>query len=206
MNDWSTDNNGLSGVAESFGARISGWITPTESGSYRFFIASDDSSKLYLNSSGPDAAGVTEIASEFTCCHAFLEPDALDPVGDGSKQTSDAFSLTAGTSYYIYLVYKEGGGGDWARVAWRKEGDTTPAANLSPIPGAVLSAYAPPIPSELKFDPPALVNGKVKLSWTGTATLLQSTDLQSWSPVPGNPTSPYEVTPEGTLKFYRLQQ
>jgi hypothetical protein len=206
MNDWSTDNNGLRNVADSFGARISGWISPTESGSYRFFIDSDDNSKLYLNPSGPDAAGATEIASEFDCCNGFLEPNAVDPDSNGSKQTSDAYTLAAGTSYYIYLVYKEGGGNDWAKVAWRKEGDSTPAANLNPIPGAVLSAYAPAVPSELKFDPPLLVNGKLRLSWTGTGTLLQSTDLQNWSPVPGNPASPYEVTPEGTLKFYRLQQ
>jgi hypothetical protein len=38
------------------------------------------------------------------------------------------------------MIYKEGGGGDYAFVAWRKEGDKTPAASLPYIPGGVLSA------------------------------------------------------------------
>ena len=48
-------------------------------------------------------------------------------------RTSDPISLTAGKAYGILFLQKEGGGGDWGQVAWRKEGDTTSAAALIPI-------------------------------------------------------------------------
>jgi hypothetical protein len=62
------------------------------------------------------------------------------------------------------------------------------------------------------FNPPALSNGQLTISWTGTGTLLQSTNvalpLSQWTTVPGNPTSPYQVTPAtaGPRLFYRLRQ
>jgi hypothetical protein len=124
---------------ENYGAEIEGLVTPTQSGDYRFFIHSDDASQLYLSS---DATRANEawIAEESGCCNNFTEPD--------SPRTSEPISLVAGRSYYIRLTYKEGGGGDYGRVAWRREGDTTPAASLPVIPGQFLSAL-----SDLPFPP-----------------------------------------------------
>jgi len=68
-------------------------------------------------------------------------------------------------------------------------------------------ATAPP-----NFNPPVLKNGQLTISWTGTGTLLQSTNVTlpmgQWATVPGNPTSPYQVTPAtaGARLFYRLKQ
>jgi hypothetical protein len=207
MTDWSTDDNGLSNTADNYGARSSGWITPTETASYRFFISSDDNSKLFMNTKGSDTSSVTEIASENNCCHAFLEPTALDPAGDGSKQTSDPIALTAGQSYYLYLDHKEGGGGDYSKVAWRKEGDSTAAASLSPIPGSLISSYGGvPIEPRPEIDSIALKNGQITITWFTGGTLQQSTDLKTWAAVPGNPASPYSVSPTAKANFYRLQQ
>jgi hypothetical protein len=50
--------------------------------------------------------------------------------------------LTAGKKYFIRLIYKEGGGGDYGQVAWRKEGDKTPASALQPIPGKFFTSEA----------------------------------------------------------------
>jgi hypothetical protein len=103
------------------------------------------------------------------------------------------------------MVYKEGGGGDWAQVAWRKEGDATAAASLTPIPGSVLKAYRivnePPV-----FGKPALAGGNITISWTGGGTLQESVDLKSWSNVAGTPASPYQapVSAAAPAKFYRL--
>jgi Concanavalin A-like lectin/glucanases superfamily len=64
----------------------------------------------------------------------------------------------------------------------------------------------------LNFNPPVLKNGLLTISWTGTGTLLQSTNvvlpMSQWTTVPGNPTSPYQVTPAaaGPRWFYRLRQ
>jgi len=121
---------------EYYGAKMSGFIIPKESADYYFFIRSDDASQLYLSTdASPD--NVSLIAEETGCCNAFLEP--------GATQTSGApISLVAGARYYVMAVMKEGTGGDYCQVAWRKEGDTTPAASLTPIPGEFLATYADP--------------------------------------------------------------
>ena len=110
--------------------------------------------------------------------------------------------LVANTSYYIRVVHSEGGGGDWVKVAWQMEGDTNAASTLQPISGQYLSSYGPP-----QFYPTVSSGGQVTLSWTGTGTLLESTDLVNWTPVAGNPPSPYTFTPAPGVaqKFYRLQ-
>jgi hypothetical protein len=153
-----------------------------------------------------DAASVTEIASENSNTHPFLEPNALDPAGDGSKQTSDPIALTAGQSYYLYLEHKEGGGADYSKVAWRKEGDSTAAADLKPIPGSLISSYGAAASAQIKIDSVALKNGQLVITWSGTAALYQSPDLKTWTAVSGNPPSPYTATPTGGALFYRLQQ
>lgn len=204
MTSLNTDAAGLSQVADQFGARISGWITPTETAQYRFFIRSDDASRFYL-SANATAASAALIAWENGCCQAFLEPAAVNPGNNDSLQTSEPVALQAGTSYYFAMVYKEGGGGDWAQVAWRKEGDATAAGSLTPIPGSVLKAYRivnePPV-----FGNPTLAGGNVTITWTGGGTLQESVDLQSWTNVAGSPTSPYQapVSAAAPAKFFRL--
>src|SRR5262249_51453785 len=114
--------------------------TAPETGQFRFFIRSDDASSLWVNATGAaiPADSNTPDAQEQGCCGAFEEPGAGDN-GDGTFPTSAPISLTAGSKYGILLLMKEGGGGDWAQVAMRKEGDPTPAASLKPIRGTFLT-------------------------------------------------------------------
>lgn len=118
---------------DNYGATMEAILTPAESGNYRFFIYSDDASQLFL-STDDKAANLAQIAEETGCCNFFTEPD--------SPRTSEPIALTAGKKYFIRLVYKEGGGGDYGQVAWRKEGDATPASALRPIDGKFLSSEA----------------------------------------------------------------
>jgi hypothetical protein len=135
---------------ENYGATIEGFVTPTEAGNYRFFVSSDDASQLFVSTDATEA-NAQMVAEETACCNAFTEPD--------SPRTSEPQALVAGRSYFIRLVYKEGGGGDYGQVAWRKEGDTTPAGSLRPIPGSFLTAAvdvpAPPFGSTLTQTPAA---------------------------------------------------
>jgi hypothetical protein len=49
------------------------------------------------------------------------------------------------------------------------------------------------------------VNGtQIVISWTSPGTLEQSSDLESWEPMPGA-TTPYSVMQTETQKFYRLR-
>jgi hypothetical protein len=56
------------------------------------------------------------------------------------------------------------------------------------------------------------VGSDIKISWTGSGTLIQSTDVKlpisQWTPVPGNPAGSYTVTPaaSGPPVYYRLEQ
>ena len=191
------NNPAFGSAGDNYGDSISGWITPTVSGNYYFFLASDDSSELFLSTdSNPSNAVI--IADEPSCCHGFQEPGV-------SSTTSGQITLTAGTPYFIQALHTEGGGGDYVKVAWRSSTDNTAATNLPPIQPQFLSAYAPV--AAPTFTSTSVSGGSFTLHWNGyQATLQQSTDLVHWSAVPGNP-NPLIVPVSSAPKiFYRLQQ
>jgi len=124
---------------EQYGARMSGVFVPGASGNWRFFLRSDDASQLYLNPNGPEPDGSQLILEETGCC------------GDWNKYQSAAIPLIAGQPYYIEMFYKEGGGGDYGKVAARLDGTGYPVlgtANTAIDPEALVgpsvgSPYAP---------------------------------------------------------------
>ncbi len=118
---------------ENYGATIEGFLTPAENASYDFFLRSDDASQLFLSTDDKEA-NLGLIAEETGCCDAYKEP------GNGDETTAAPIALVAGKKYFIRVIYKEGGGGDYAQVAWRKTTDKTGAGSLSPIPGQFLSS------------------------------------------------------------------
>ena len=135
---------GLDGVNENYGAVMSGYVIPSQTGTFRFFTRSDDGSELYLNPAGSDPAGAVLIASEDgAALTAFLEP--------GAPETSEPYLLNAGTRYFMTLNFKEATGGDYGQVAWRREGDTTAAASLTPLGGSVVGWFADPTGAAIDF-------------------------------------------------------
>lgn len=129
------DNDSGLASRDNYGGRLSGWIVPTDTAQYEFFLRSDDASQLFLSTDDKPENAIM-IAEETSCCNPFSDP--------GAAQTSEAKSLTAGKRYYVYAIWKEGGGGDYCDVAWRKVGDTAAAKSLTYIPGSVLETYAAP--------------------------------------------------------------
>jgi len=194
------NNPAFGALGDNYGDCLSGWITPTVTGDYTFFLASDDASELDLSTDGT-VANAQPIAVETSCCHGFLDTTnvTLPP------QTSTPQHLVANTPYFIRALHTEGGGGDFVKVAWRLSTDPTPAVNLTPISAQYLSAFALLPPT---FNAPVFNNNQLTISWNNPATLLQSTDLKTWTPVATNPTSPFQVTvnPATPHIFYRLQQ
>ncbi len=191
------NNPAFGSLGDHYGCSVSGWITPAVTGEYTFFLASDDASRLFL-STDANPINLQQIADESGCCHGFQDP--------GNPTTSNPIPLQAGQPYFIQALQTEGGGGDYVKVAWRISTDSTAAKDLQPIPGAYLSSYAPGAPPA--FNPVVFTNGKITLSWSGTAVLQQSSDLMTWTPVPGNPTSPFQIDPTtgAQAEFYRLAQ
>ena len=193
------NNNGAFGsLGDNYGDVVSGWITPAVSGAYTFFLAGDDASELDL-STDATPGNLQVIAYDNSCCHGFTEPTN----SPAPTYTSQPIDLVAGQSYFIRALHIEGGGGDYVKVAWRLSTDTTVASKLTPIPGMYLSSYQP-VPAPY-FGVPTVSGGTFRLPWIGyQATVLQSTDLKTWTPVAGNP-NPIVVPANNTAHtFYRL--
>ncbi len=182
---------------------MKGVLKPTETAKYRFFVRSDDASRLFINTSGaalPDAKTATAIATEAGCCGGFEEPGAGDN-GDGTFPTSEPIQLTAGQSYGVLYLVKEGGGGDWGQVAWRKDGDTTPAGSLTPIKSAIYW-YAAPASSGGETPVISITGGAAAtITFTGTLQARDSFSTGSWTDITA--TSPYTVPAGTTVRFYR---
>ncbi|MCW1921048.1 cadherin domain-containing protein [Luteolibacter arcticus] len=116
-------------LADAYGSRIRAVVTAPVTGSYTFYLSSDDDSRLLLGS-GPEAAGATEIAS----VTGHTNP------GEWTKfpsQSSESVELIEGQSYYIEALHKENSGADHLQVGWTGPGMTT----ISIIPASALEPY-----------------------------------------------------------------
>ena len=169
-----------------------------ESGNYDFFLRSDDASELWISTDDTEDRLQFE-AEETGCCNAFQEPGAL-------QTTLAPLSLTAGQKYFVQVVYKEGGGGDYAQVAWRKSDDDTPAADLLPIPGQYVSAAM-----DLPAPPPIVDPPTVSIAREGTdVTVTWDRGVLQTAPAATGPwtdsaaTSPLSEPATDAAKFYRV--
>lgn len=97
-------------AGDNYGQRVRGSIVPPRSGNWRFWIASDDASELWLSNSWK-ASGKRKTAF----MSSWVNPGAFDVT---PSQKSAAISLNANTPYYFELLHKEGGGGDHLSLAW----------------------------------------------------------------------------------------
>ena len=97
-----------------YGQRLRGYLHPPISGQYRFWLASDDSSRLLLSSDSSGANAVT-IASV----------DGWTPYQVWDKfatQASATIELEAGKRYYIEVLHKQGDQKENLSVAWQMPG------------------------------------------------------------------------------------
>ncbi len=112
---------------DNYGTRVRGYIHPQVSGTYRFWIATDDNGELWL-STNDDPANKTRIAyvTGYTNSREWNK---------FPEQRSANINLVAGQRYYIEALQKEGSGGDNLAVRWQ-----LPDGSIeTPIPGSVLS-------------------------------------------------------------------
>ncbi|MFZ9024512.1 MAG: PA14 domain-containing protein, partial [Anaerohalosphaeraceae bacterium] len=123
--------------ADNYGSRVRGYLHPTTSGSYTFWIASDDASELGLSTDdNPANASLIASVPGWTSSRQWY---------NYPEQQSAAVSLTAGQKYYIEALHKEGQGGDNLAVAWDGPGISGPqvidGAYLSPAMVWVVEGY-----------------------------------------------------------------
>ena len=129
-------------VGSDYGQRLSGFLVPGVTGSFVFFIASDDQSELWL-SPDDNAANKQLIAS----VSDFTGSREWGKFPDTQNNLAAPVQLTAGRSYYIEALMKQGGGGDNLAVGWVLPGQTVDPsnppdglANVTVIPGQYLRA------------------------------------------------------------------
>ena len=146
------------GVGDMYIGRISGWIVPPATGNYTFWVASDDSSRVWLSTDH------TLENAQFLCglegWSSYLQWDRYP------SQQSLPVPLSAGQAYWIEAIWQEGGGGDHLALAWQGPGrarEVITGAYLSDVnPIAWLARHPVPV-SGLTH-----VNAKqVALQWQG---------------------------------------
>lgn len=122
-----TKLEGPTNWADNYGTRIRGYLNPLTSGNYRFWIASNDNSELWL-STNDDPCNATRIAY----AQGYTNARQWDKY---TTQKSSLISLLAGQKYYIEVLHKEGSGDDNIAVAWQGPGISQQVINsiyLSP--------------------------------------------------------------------------
>lgn len=132
--------------ADNYGTRVRGYITAPATGSYTFWIASDDASELWLSTNN-DPANKVKIGWVLT-------DTSSRQWNKFASQKSAAITLTQGQQYYVEALQKEGAGGDNLAVGWAKPGESTSAPS-EVIPGSVLSPFLA-MPTRSVTDPISL--------------------------------------------------
>lgn len=100
----------LAPLRDNYVGQIIGYLTAPETGNYRFGIASDDHSILYL--------GFTDQRSSKREICNYNGSTGRWNLGAQANQLSGNIALVAGQRYFFEAVYRDGTGNDGATVAW----------------------------------------------------------------------------------------
>lgn len=119
----------------SYGATLITTIIPAETGTYRFYIASDDQSTLLFNSAGANASGAVEIAS----VGSWTASQQWDKF---PSQRSAEIELVAGQHYYLEGRMKENGGADVFEIAWQTPSNAAIEIISAPFLAAPINSAA----------------------------------------------------------------
>ena len=143
--------------------RMRGWLHPPATGQYVFWVASDNSSELWL-SADADPSKARRIA--LIPRYGWVAPHEWSRY---ASQRSEPIPLKAGETYYIEALHEQTTGGDHLSVAWQG-----PAQGQTIIDGRYLTPW-----SEGREPMPAVTNGILREYWTnysaGTVTGLGGT-------------------------------
>jgi PA14 domain/Secretion system C-terminal sorting domain/Right handed beta helix region len=155
-------------VAESFGARIYGYIKAPSTGTYTFKIASDDNSELWISTNESPANKVRI---------AYVEGWTNQLQFDKYGTQSGTANMVAGQWYFVEALHKEGTGGDHLTVAW-----IPPGGSQVTVPGSVLSSALPtPIPLPGSFTQTAPAAGATGVNENTSFTWAASSSADSYS-------------------------
>jgi GH35 family endo-1,4-beta-xylanase len=135
-----------SNFSDNYGQRIRGFVSPTTTGKFTFYVAGDDNAELWLsNSTDPTGKQLIATVPGFTNSRQWTKY---------TQQKSASIDLVAGQSYYIEALHKEGAGGDNLAVGWSLPGATA----VKVIAGEFLSPLVPKV--SIFADAPRTTEGQ----------------------------------------------
>lgn len=129
--------------------------------------------------------------------------------GRGAADTVFNFAVEKAGVYLFRLLWFEGNGG--ANLEWFTVNPDGSRALVNGTQTGSLRAFRTrtvpepeiPVGGDATFNPPTITAGQINLSWEGSGTLQESTDLINWTNS-ASQANPQTVTPEGTVKAYRI--
>jgi hypothetical protein len=96
-------------TAEKFVARLRGYLVPSESGEYFFYLAADDQGEFWLSEDETPERSALVIKTESYCNYR---------VWDREKRRSKPIPLKKGQHYFVEALLREGEKNDHLSVAW----------------------------------------------------------------------------------------
>jgi M6 family metalloprotease-like protein len=186
-----------------YGQVLSGYVVPPETGDYVFYLASDDTSELWL-STDENPANLRRIASVagFTLFRFYT----------GSGNHSGPVSLQKGKYYCVRGLQKQKGGDSFFSVALQLPGAPPPANGSDPIGSQHLAFSLPAAPAvQLVFLDGSVFPLRCKTGGAQSVLLEASHDLRNWVPVWANALparldlGTVDPTPINQARFYRAR-
>jgi hypothetical protein len=115
-----------SNAGNNYGQRIRGYIYAPLTGNYTFWIASDETSELWI-STDDNPANKVRVAN----CPAAVATSTTWTTY--AAQKSAPIPWVAYHYYYVEILHKEGSGSDFLNIAWSKPGQSTAAPGEVPV-------------------------------------------------------------------------
>lgn len=184
------------GLFENYFGQLKGLFKAPKTGDYVFWVASDDHGELYL-STDENPANKKRIAEEPAWCDPMYwktdggansgsrgeagqttnrsdeYPNTEWAGGQGAKIT-----LQAGKSYYLEVLYKEGGGGDHGAATFTYLGDPVPNNGQTALTGDNVGWYIDP-----QTSPPILAKAPATQKFERGGTIKFVAEVTSALPV-----------------------
>ncbi len=130
---YNTNLSQLQGTFDNYVGRLMSYFVAPSTGLYKFYIRSDDSSQLWMNT---NAVNSTDPAGKSLLGQLGASTAAQTLVAQN-------VSLVGGQKYYLEGLWREGGGGDGMTVAVRSQGDAAVPTAQDVIPGNLLELPTP---------------------------------------------------------------
>ena len=152
----------LTNQGSNFGIKMYGYLCPPTTGTYTFWIASDNSAELWLSTT---SSPLTKIRIAYNTSSTNSRQWTKY-----ATQKSIAIALIAGQQYYVEALMKESTGNDNLAVGWAKPGQSTSAPS-EVIPGSALLTQMPD--TQAPTPPTNLLSANIlqtsfTLNWTAS--------------------------------------